>query len=116
MIIVGSIDFFEGLIAVIRDQYYMLAPNQMIVFDLTRRPGRVRVAVRCPELDDEVETAGDDREPASPTASCRGADWLLRRGSWRSRSPTSKSAMSWLKPRLTTTRSTARSVRFFGNV
>jgi hypothetical protein len=47
MIIIGSIDFFEGLIAVIRDQYYMLAPNQMIVFDLTRRPGRVRVAVRC---------------------------------------------------------------------
>ena len=35
MIIIGSIDFFEGLIAIIRDQYYVLAPNQIIVFDLT---------------------------------------------------------------------------------
>jgi hypothetical protein len=35
MIIIGSIDFFEGLIAVIRDQYYVLTPNQIIVFDLT---------------------------------------------------------------------------------
>jgi hypothetical protein len=35
MIIIGSIDFFEGLIAVIRDQYYVLAPNQIIVFNLS---------------------------------------------------------------------------------
>jgi hypothetical protein len=35
MIIVGSIDFFEGLIAIIRDQYYVLAPNQIIVFDMS---------------------------------------------------------------------------------
>jgi len=35
MIIIGSLDFFEGLIAVIRDQYYVLTPNQIIVFDLT---------------------------------------------------------------------------------
>jgi uncharacterized membrane protein (DUF2068 family) len=35
MIIVGSIDFFEGLIAIIRDTYYVLAPNQVIVFDVT---------------------------------------------------------------------------------
>src|SRR4026207_2471828 len=35
MIIIGTLDFFEGLIAVIRDQYYVLAPNQIIVFDLT---------------------------------------------------------------------------------
>jgi hypothetical protein len=35
MIIVGSIDFFEGLIAVIRDKYYVLTPNQIIVFDMT---------------------------------------------------------------------------------
>jgi hypothetical protein len=34
MLIIGSIDFFEGLIAVIRGQYYVLAPNQIIVFDL----------------------------------------------------------------------------------
>jgi hypothetical protein len=35
MIIVGFIDFFEGLIAVIRDKYYVLTPQQIIVFDMT---------------------------------------------------------------------------------
>jgi hypothetical protein len=35
MVIVGSIDFFEGLIGVIRGQYYVLTPNQIVVFDLT---------------------------------------------------------------------------------
>lgn len=35
MVIVGGIDFFQGLIAVIRDQYYVLTPEQIIVFDLT---------------------------------------------------------------------------------
>jgi hypothetical protein len=35
MIIIGSLDFFEGLIAIIRDKYYVLTPNQIIVFDMT---------------------------------------------------------------------------------
>jgi hypothetical protein len=35
MVIIGSLDFFQGLIAVIRDKYYVLTPNQIIVFDLT---------------------------------------------------------------------------------
>jgi hypothetical protein len=35
MIVIGSIDFIEGLIAVIRDKYYVLTPSQIIVFDLT---------------------------------------------------------------------------------
>jgi hypothetical protein len=35
MLIVGAIDFFEGLTAVIRKQYYVLTPNQIIVFDVT---------------------------------------------------------------------------------
>ena len=35
MIVIGSLDFFQGLIAVIRDKYYVLAPNQIIVFDMT---------------------------------------------------------------------------------
>ena len=35
MIIIGALDFFEGLIAIIRDQYYVLGANQIIVFDLT---------------------------------------------------------------------------------
>jgi predicted membrane metal-binding protein len=35
MVIVGALDFFEGLIAVIRDQYYVLGANQIIVFDVT---------------------------------------------------------------------------------
>lgn len=34
MVIVGAIDVFEGLIAVIRGQYYLLTANQIIVFDL----------------------------------------------------------------------------------
>jgi hypothetical protein len=35
MVIIGSLDFFQGLIAVIRDKYYVLTPSQIIVFDLT---------------------------------------------------------------------------------
>ena len=35
MVIIGSLDFFEGLIAIIRDEYYVLTPNQIVVFDLT---------------------------------------------------------------------------------
>jgi hypothetical protein len=35
MLIVGSIDFFEGLIAVIRKHYYVLTPDQIIVFNVT---------------------------------------------------------------------------------
>jgi hypothetical protein len=34
MLIVGTLDFIEGLIAVIRGQYYVLTPNQIIVFDI----------------------------------------------------------------------------------
>jgi hypothetical protein len=35
MIVIGFLDFFQGLIAVIRDQYYVLTPERIIVFDLT---------------------------------------------------------------------------------
>jgi hypothetical protein len=35
MFLIGVIDFFEGLIAVIRGQYYFLTANQIIVFDTT---------------------------------------------------------------------------------
>jgi C4-dicarboxylate transporter len=35
MLIVGMLDFFEGLIAVIRGQYYVIHGNQLIVFDTT---------------------------------------------------------------------------------
>jgi hypothetical protein len=35
MLIVGGLDFFEGLIAVIRGQYFVLTANQVIVFDTT---------------------------------------------------------------------------------
>ena len=34
MLLVGMLDFFEGLIAVIRGQYYVLTANQIVVFDL----------------------------------------------------------------------------------
>lgn len=35
MLIVGSLDFFQGLVAVIRSEYYQLTPNQIIVVDTT---------------------------------------------------------------------------------
>jgi hypothetical protein len=35
IIIIGGLDFFEGLIAVIRDNYYAVTPNQIVVVDLT---------------------------------------------------------------------------------
>ena len=35
MVIIGAIDFFEGLIAVIRGHYYVAGPSQIIVFDTT---------------------------------------------------------------------------------
>jgi uncharacterized membrane protein (DUF2068 family) len=35
MLIIATIDFFQGLIAIIRDEYYVLTPNQIIVFDST---------------------------------------------------------------------------------
>jgi hypothetical protein len=34
MVIIGSIDAVEGLIAIIRGKYYVLSPQQIIVFDL----------------------------------------------------------------------------------
>ena len=35
MVIIGGIDFFEGLIAIIRGEYLAVTPNQIIVFDTT---------------------------------------------------------------------------------
>jgi hypothetical protein len=35
MIIIAMLDFFEGLIAIIRSEYYALTPNQIVVFDTT---------------------------------------------------------------------------------
>ena len=36
LMITGTIDFFQGLIAVFRGSYYTVTPNQIIVFDLTK--------------------------------------------------------------------------------
>jgi hypothetical protein len=35
MIIVGALDFFEGLIAIVRGKYYVVSSNQIIVFNLS---------------------------------------------------------------------------------
>jgi hypothetical protein len=35
LLIIGSIDFFEGLIAVIRKEYYAFTPQGIIIFDTT---------------------------------------------------------------------------------
>jgi hypothetical protein len=34
LVIIAFLDFFEGLIAIIRGEYYLLTPNQIVVFDL----------------------------------------------------------------------------------
>ena len=34
MIVVGTLDFFEGLIAVIRGKYFVVTASQIVVFDL----------------------------------------------------------------------------------
>jgi hypothetical protein len=33
--LIGAINFFEGLIAIVRDQYYFIRDEQVILFDLT---------------------------------------------------------------------------------
>jgi hypothetical protein len=35
MLVLGSIDFFEGLIALFRDNYYAVTPSGLLVVDLT---------------------------------------------------------------------------------
>jgi hypothetical protein len=35
MLLLGSLDFFEGLIAIVREGYYTFSPNEVIVVDLT---------------------------------------------------------------------------------
>jgi hypothetical protein len=35
MIVIGILDFFEGLIAIIRGEYYVLSASQVIVLDTT---------------------------------------------------------------------------------
>jgi hypothetical protein len=35
MAIIGMITFFEGLVAIIRDEYYVVSGKQVLVFDLT---------------------------------------------------------------------------------
>jgi len=35
MLVIGTLDFFEGLIGVIRNNYYVIHGNQLIVFDTT---------------------------------------------------------------------------------
>jgi hypothetical protein len=34
LIVIGTLDIFQGLIAIIRGQYYAITPNQIIVFDM----------------------------------------------------------------------------------
>ena len=35
LLIIGALDFIEGLIAAIRKTYYVVSPSQVIVFDVT---------------------------------------------------------------------------------
>ena len=35
LLIIASLDFFQGLIAILRSEYYVLTPNQILVFDTT---------------------------------------------------------------------------------
>ena len=35
LLLVAAVDFLEGLIAIFRSEYYVLTPNQIVVFDTT---------------------------------------------------------------------------------
>ena len=35
MIVIGSLDFFQGLIAIVRNHYYSVDPSEILVVDLT---------------------------------------------------------------------------------
>jgi hypothetical protein len=35
LLIIGTITFFEGLVAIVRDEYYVVSGDQVIVFNLT---------------------------------------------------------------------------------
>jgi hypothetical protein len=35
MVVIGVLNFIQGLIAIIRDDYYVLTPEQILIFDLT---------------------------------------------------------------------------------
>jgi hypothetical protein len=35
LVLIGSITFFEGLVAIIRDEYYVVTGGQVLLFDLT---------------------------------------------------------------------------------
>ena len=35
MVLAGALDFFQGLIAIVRDDYYTFTPDQVIVFGLS---------------------------------------------------------------------------------
>ena len=35
MVIMGILNFFEGLIAIVRDEYFLIHGNQLVVFDTT---------------------------------------------------------------------------------
>ena len=35
MIVAGAVDFFQGLIAIVKNDYYTLDPNEILVVDLT---------------------------------------------------------------------------------
>jgi hypothetical protein len=35
MVVIGILNFGQGLMAIIRDDYYVLTPQQIIIFDLT---------------------------------------------------------------------------------
>ena len=39
MLVIGTLDFFEGLIAVVRNNCYAIHGNQLIVFDTTTWAG-----------------------------------------------------------------------------
>ena len=39
MLIIGAIDFFQGLIALFEDEYYVVTPSGFLVVDLTAGAG-----------------------------------------------------------------------------
>ena len=84
MLIIATVDFFEGLIAVIRGEYYVLAPNQIVVFDttawgwITMFWGIVVACAGFGLLTGRTGHVGSRSSPAASTSSCSSASSAAR--------------------------------------
>jgi hypothetical protein len=96
MLIIGTLDSLQGLTALIKDEYYVLAPNRILVFDLTTWGwimliwGIVLASPVSACSPGRAGRAGSRSWPSAPTSSPSSASWAGR----TSRSGASRSSPS----------------------